>query len=122
MLPIFGIPALVTALATQQPVHLASCELSAPVRDLHMGTDIGTTIDGGYTLHVRFSDSAAEPLTRVVFELSDGSRIVDAGRFAPGVTIDHLFNLPPNTATSCSVGSATFADGTQWAADPASIT
>jgi hypothetical protein len=54
-----------------------------------MGRDIGTTISGHYELHVRFSDNAAEPIRRVVFELNNGSKIVDVGSFAPDVMIHH---------------------------------
>jgi hypothetical protein len=112
-----GTVAFVTALAATQPVHLAECKVSAPVQDLHVGSDIGTSIEGRYELHVRFSDNTAEPIRRVVFELNDGSKIVDVGTFAPDVLIHHTFDLEPNTATSCAVTSATFADGARWTAD-----
>jgi hypothetical protein len=65
-------------------------------------------------LHVRFTNGGNQPIRRVVFGLSDGSTVVDAGTFAPGVTIDHTFYLSPTHADSCSVASASFADGTQW--------
>jgi hypothetical protein len=81
-----------------------------------LGTDIGTTVTGGYNLHVRFADSGNQPIERVVFALNDGSTVVDAGTFSPRVTIDQTFELMPNNADGCSVGSATFADGTQWSA------
>jgi hypothetical protein len=74
-----------------------------------LGTDIGTTVTGGYNLHVRFADSGNQPIERVVFALNDGSTVVDAGTFSPRVTIDQTFELMPNNADGCSVGSATFA-------------
>jgi len=114
--PAFGIPVLVAALTVHSPIHIATCEISAPIRDLHLGTDIGTTVTGGYNLHVRFADGGNQPIKRVVFALNDESTVVDAGTFSPRVTIDHRFDLMPNNADACSVGSATFADGTQWSA------
>ncbi len=114
--PAFGIPVLVAALAVQSPVHIATCEISAPSPGLNMGTEIGTMETGGYLLHVRFTNGGNQPITRVVFALNDGSTVVDAGTFAPGMTIDHTFALMPSNADSCSVDSATFADGTQWSA------
>jgi hypothetical protein len=116
--PAFGIPILVAALAVQSPVHVATCEVSAPTRDLNIGTDIGTTEIGGYQLRVRFTNGGNQPITRIVFALNDGSTVVDDGTFAPGVTIDHTFDLMPNNGDSCSVDSATLADGAQWSARP----
>jgi hypothetical protein len=81
-----------------------------------LGTDIGTTVTGGYDLHVRFTDGGNQPIKRIVFALSDGTAVVDAGTFSPRVMIDHTFDLMLNNADACSVGSATFADGTQWSA------
>jgi hypothetical protein len=79
-----------------------------------MGRDIGPTVTGGYELHVRFTNDSNQPITRIVFALNDGSRVTDAGTFAPGVMIDHTFDLVPSDADSCSVDSVTFADGAQW--------
>jgi hypothetical protein len=83
-----------------------------------MGSDIGVTYDGKYTLHVRFRNVSDRPLKQVVFSLSDGSTVTETGSFAPGVTIDHRFLLSPNDADSCGVASATYADGAQWIAGP----
>jgi hypothetical protein len=110
----FGIPILVAALAAQSPVHVATCAISAPPQGLgreYVGTAVFT---GDDELHVRFTNRGNQPVTRVVFALSDGSTVVDAGTFAPGVTIDHTFYLTPTDADSCSVASATFSDGTEW--------
>lgn len=117
MSPVLGIPFLFVALSANPPVHVIKCVVSRPTMNVHMGTDIGTTESGNYDLHVRFVDRDDEPLTRVVFALNDGARVVDAGKFSPGVVIDHTFRLDPNTASSCNVSSATFADGTRWRAD-----
>jgi hypothetical protein len=115
--PAFGIPTLVAALAVQSPVHVETCDIFAPIIDLHMGTDIGTTETGAYNLRVRFANDGNQPITRVVFALNDGRTIVDAGTFAPGVMINHWFDLAPTNADSCHVESVTFADGTRWNAD-----
>jgi hypothetical protein len=119
MLPLLGIPALVAALTVTEPVQLATCAISTPVLNPHMGRDIGTTYDGNYSVHVRFTNTGAEPLTRVVLALNDGRTITDKGTFAPGVTIDQTFDLDPTAADACTVASATYADGTQWAPAPA---
>jgi len=101
----------------QAPVHIASSEIVTPIQTLHMGKEIGPTVAGGYELHVRFTNDGNQPIKRIVFALNDGRTVVDAGNFAPGVTIDHTFDLPPCDADSCRVDSATFADGTQWKAN-----
>jgi hypothetical protein len=117
VLPLLGIPAIVLALAAQPPAHLATCELSHSTQHLHLGTDRGTTVTGNNELHVRFTNNANERITHITFALSDGSTVDDDGTFAPGVTINQTFDLTPNDADSCSVESATFADGTEWNAD-----
>lgn len=120
----FGIPVLVAALspsptdtaafALHSPVRVAACEVSAPPADLNIGTDGAPAAPGGSALRVRFSNEGTQPIKRVVFALNDGSTIVDAGTFTPGVTIDHEFNIAGDEANSCSVASVTYADGTQW--------
>lgn len=114
----FGIPTLVAALAMQPPVHVETCQVAAPIQQLNMGTDIGPTVTGGYELHVRFTNDRDQTITRIVFALNDGRTVADAGRFAPGATIDQTFDLAPTDADSGSVNSVTFADGTQWRAIP----
>jgi hypothetical protein len=113
----FGIPTLVAALAMQSaPLHVSTEKVTAPVQELNMGSEIGTTVTGRYQLHVRFTNDGNQPIKRIVFAFDDGSRVVDAGTFAPGVTIDHTLDRTPSDADSCNVESATFADGTQWRA------
>ena len=68
---------------------------------------------GRYQLHVRFMNTAPETISRVTFALNDGSRIKDAGKFSPNVTIDHWINLNNTNATSCSVSSIKLADGSR---------
>src|SRR5713226_5036195 len=101
----------------QAPVHIASSEIVTPIQTLHMGKEIGPTVAGGYELHVRFTNDGNQPITRIVFALNDGSTVVDAGTFAPGVTIDQTLDLARSDADSCTIESATFADGTQWKAN-----
>jgi hypothetical protein len=94
--------------ASFPPVKLASCEVSAPVS---ISNDDGLTIVGLPALHVRFSDIAAEPISRVTFTLDDGSAVNDAGTFSPGVAVDHRLRLTSTTSASCVVSAVLFADG-----------
>jgi hypothetical protein len=98
------------------PVHVATSTITAPVQQSNIGSEIGPTVTGRYRLHVRFTNDGNQPIKRIVFVLNDGTRTVDAGTFAPGVTIDHTFARIPSDADSCTLESATFADGTQWRA------
>jgi hypothetical protein len=111
---LLGVPVLVAALAMRPPIHIATCDISAPSPALNIGTDGVPTPSGGNELHVRFSNDGNQPITRIVFALNGGSTVVDAGTFAPGATIDHRFDVVPSEADSCSVESATYADGTEW--------
>lgn len=114
MLPPIGIPTVSAAVAWHSPVYVATCQIAGPIEDPHMGTDIGLTTTRRYQLHVRFTNDGDQPVTRVVFGLNDGSMVVDAGDFAPGVTVDHTFDIKPDDADACNVNSATLADGTRW--------
>jgi hypothetical protein len=102
-------------LASAPPVTLARCEVSAP-STVYSGGDVPPTTVGGYALRVRFSDIAAEPISRVTFTLGDGASVSDVGTFSPGVTIDHSLPLASTEAATCSVSAVTFADGTAWKA------
>lgn len=99
-------------LASAPPIKLASCEVSTPVA-IASNDDAPTTF-GVPALHVRFSDIAAEPVSRVTFTLDDGAAVNDAGTFSPGVAIDHSLRLTSTTATTCVVSAVIFADGTTW--------
>ncbi|HYZ17701.1 MAG TPA: hypothetical protein VE591_14915, partial [Candidatus Acidoferrum sp.] len=80
-MPVFGMPILVAALEAQPPVQVAACDVSVPIREPNMGTDRGTTVEGTYSLHVRFAGAVAQPISRVIFALSDGTNVVDVGHF-----------------------------------------
>jgi hypothetical protein len=99
-------------LASVPPVDLASCEPSKPIT-VSSNNDDSTTVVAS-ALHVRFSDMAAQPISRVTFTLDDGTTVNDVGTFSPGVVIDHNLRLANTEVTSCSVSAATFADGTAW--------
>jgi hypothetical protein len=99
-------------LASLAPVDLASCEPSKPIT-ASSNKDDSTTV-GTSALHVRFSDIATQPISRVTFTLDDGATINDVGTFSPGVVIDHNLRLANTQVTSCSVSAVTFADGTAW--------
>jgi hypothetical protein len=99
-------------LASAPPIELASCEVSKPVA-ISSSND-GPTSVGASALHVRFSDIAAEPISRVTFTLDDGAAVNDVGTFSPGVAIDHNLRLASTAATSCVVSAVTFADGATW--------
>jgi hypothetical protein len=98
--------------ASVPPIDLASCEPSKPIT-VSSNNDSPTTV-GASALHVRFSDSAAKPISQVIFTLDDGATVNDVGTFSPGVVIDHNLRLANTEATSCTVSAVTFADGTAW--------
>jgi len=102
------------ALASVAPIDLASCEASNPIA-VSSNNDSPNTV-GASALHVRFSDAAAEPISRVTFTLDDGATVNDVGTFSPGITIDHNLRLANTDATSCTVSTVTFADGAAWVA------
>lgn len=100
-------------LASAPPIELASCEVSKPVA-VWSTNDDPIAVGGASALHVRFSDIATEPISRVTFTLDDGATINDVGTFSPGVPIDHNLRLANAAATSCAVSAVTFADGATW--------
>ena len=95
------------------PVLLPCSKSLRKVR--HRSRDFDDNTVGAHALHVRFSDLAAEPISRVTFALDDGATTVnDVGTFSPGITIDHNLRLASAAATSCAVSAVTFADGATW--------
>lgn len=100
-------------LASAPPIALASCEVSKPIT-VWSNNDDPITVGDASALHVRFSDIATEPISRVTFTLDDGARINDVGTFSPGVAINHNLRLASAGATSCVVSAVTFADGATW--------
>lgn len=111
-----AVSVLFAALAIHAPVDVATCEVLSPTPALNIGDDGVPSAQSGNQLHVRFSNRGDQPITRIVFDLDDGSRVVDAGTFAPGVTIDHTFDIGPGDANACTVDSVAFADRTEWKA------
>ena len=101
-------------LSSTPPVQLATCEVSTPTT---VQNDNGFTTVGGFTLHVRFSDTTSEPISRVTFTLDDGTRVSDVGTFSPGVVINHVLGLASTDATSCTATTVRFADGAIWNAN-----
>jgi hypothetical protein len=101
-------------LSSTPPVRLATCEVSTPIT---VQSDNAPTTVGGYMVHVRFSDSTSDPLSRVTFTLDDGTKVIDVGIFSPGVTINHVFGLSSSDATTCTITSVRFADGDIWNAN-----
>ena len=99
-------------LASASPIELVSCEVSKPAA-AWVNNDDSTNVDAS-ALHVRFSDSAAKPISRVIFILDDGATVNDVGTFSPGVAINHNLRLTSTAATSCVVSAVTYADGTAW--------
>lgn len=100
------------ALVSAPPIELARCEVSKPLTVWSNNDDPPTV--GPSALHVRFSDIAAEPISRVTFTLDNGATLNDIGTFSPGVAIDHNLRLASAAATSCVVSAVTFADGATW--------
>jgi hypothetical protein len=99
-------------LASAPPIELASCEVSQPLT--FSSNDDAPTTAGTSALHVRFSNIATEPISRVTFALDGGATINDVGTFSPGVAIDHNLRLASTAETSCIVSAVTFADGATW--------
>lgn len=89
--------------ASAPPIDLASCEVSKPTA-VWRNNDDPITVGGASALHVRFSDIATEPISRVTFTLDDGATINDVGTFSPGVGINHNLRLASTAATSCVGG------------------
>jgi hypothetical protein len=100
--------------ASTPPVKLATCEVSTPVT-AEQGDGVPVTF-GSFALHVRFSNTAQQPISRVTFTLDDGTKVVDVGTFSPGITINHALGLENGTASSCAVTSVEFANGATWRA------
>jgi hypothetical protein len=109
-----ALPALVSGLAMRSPVHIAACDVLTPTPALNIGTGAVPMSESPYQLRIKFSNDGDQPITRVVVALNDGRTVVDVGTFTPGIMIDHTFDIAPGEADSCSIASASFADGTEW--------
>jgi hypothetical protein len=102
--------------SSSSPVAVDACSVKA----MHAGKAAPTQ-----TLAIRFHDAGSEPVSSVDFNVNTGSdvqTIHDAGAFAPGVSIRHLFVRPDNIGSpffdrppaTCEVESVRFADGSTW--------
>jgi hypothetical protein len=116
VVPVLG-TVLLAALYSHAPVKVDACTVWTPQTSVDQDGIPQTS--GRYTLHVRFVDDADQPIRRIEFALSDGTRVVDAGKFSPGVTIDQMLAMRPDDGKACSVAAVTFADGTHWSAQTA---
>ena len=103
---------LVTSITVSSPVQIASCEILTPISVPQAGDQGGFDQIGNYELHVRFLNRGAEPISRVVFQLSDGTTVTDVGNFTQNALIDHRLPLDATHATGCSLSSVQLADGT----------
>jgi hypothetical protein len=104
--------AALTGYTSVPPVNVASCQIETPII-VPQGNDGDSETIGGYSVRVRFSDAAAQPISKVVFRLNDGNTVSDVGTFSPGVSIDHKLALNDQNATACTADSAVLADGTR---------
>ena len=102
---------LITGMTAYLPVQVASCEISTPAFVPQSGDQAGWDQIGNYVLHVRFLNRNAEAVSRVVFQLDNGTTITDAGSFSQNVLIDHRLPLDKTDATGCSLYSVQLADG-----------
>lgn len=107
---------LLTGVAASPPVQVATCEVSTPTSVPQFGESGGIGQTGDYALHVRFLNTSAKPVSRVSFQLDDGTTVVDSGKFSPNIVIDRSINLDATNSTGCSLLSVQFADGSQWIA------
>jgi hypothetical protein len=96
------------------PVQVSSCEVVTPTV---VQNDNGPITVGTGALHIRFADTASEPISRVTFTLNDGSQVSDVGTFSPGVAINHALDLSSTNATSCAVTLVQFRNGETWHAN-----
>jgi len=102
------IPADATA---TDPVEVTQC---TPVYEAPQNSPfaVGLRIQSG--VEVRFVNHARVAANQVTFRLSDGPDApvtIERGTFAPGVTIRAVFDTEPQSATSCRIEAARFADG-----------
>jgi hypothetical protein len=95
-------------LTSMSPVKLSTCEVWAPIVQQ---SDYGSAPIGAYSLHVRFSNETQQPISRVLFVLSDGTKVSDVGTFSPGVTINHQLAINSTDAPHCSAIEVPLAAG-----------
>jgi hypothetical protein len=118
---------------TSAPIQITSCDVQqyVPTQVRPFWYPWGGPFPYGslYTdgLHISYVNRTQKTIDRVAFAVDyrgDVQRIVDAGTFSPGVTIDHEFGqftglaFLGNQPNSCSVAGVRFTDGSVWHAQP----
>jgi hypothetical protein len=96
------------------PIAIASCMASGGNYSLETGP-----LPGAGEIRIAYANTADQAAVSVTFDVEQNGRhylITDAGRFAPGVAIEHRFAGPDVTdgPASCSVLNVHFADGLSW--------
>jgi hypothetical protein len=104
------------ASAQQNPIAIQQCFITVPK---HMSTRASGT-------QIVYVNQGRQPATKVVFAVSYHNssqsylrRVADVGNFAPGVTVDHHFDLYNDVTfggktAHCTAVSVTFANGHMW--------
>ena len=105
--------AAVTATSPALPVQLEACEILQPIVAPQTGDLGGLDTIRGSQLRIRFTDTASQPIQKIVFSLNGGTSVTDTGTFSPGVPIDHRIDIDVKDATACAVESVTLVDGTK---------
>ena len=118
------------ASAPVAPITVTSCEPLKTSQGLGLGNmtfNVGRPV---YFFRVGFANAGTAPATVVRFQIDFNTErlmITDAGSYAPGVTVSHIFRDDAKNVQSsprpggngpfaCSVVSAQFKDGTTWTA------
>jgi hypothetical protein len=104
------------------PVAIATCSLKAEWTYNQVGGGDAAQFQAQYegeNLTIDFSNATSRVISSVTFAVTDGGkteRIVDRGKFSPGVAIDHSFEsrLTDEDNTQCHVSYVAFADGSSW--------
>jgi hypothetical protein len=112
------------------PVQIAACSVKPQVTYDSEGGDANLMVPKttAEKLNIRFSNATNKQIASVTFALTDGGsqtgRVIDAGMFSPGTSIEHSFALPVSDTDQlqCSVSSVVFSDGSAWTQPVASDT
>jgi hypothetical protein len=116
-----GLSSLNTAYSMHAPVKVAACDLFTGFSTI--STEGSTqAVPQTTTLTIRFANTAPKIASMVRFAVTDDLgntyEIKDAGMFAPGVAINHVFESPVGASTAkCSVEAVTYQDGSTWLAE-----
>jgi hypothetical protein len=135
-----AIPAVALAQATPAPVTPGPIQIdSCDVKNNYAQESVGFLAFNGHQSQgfiIKFTNTAKSPATNIVWQVDFASSryiLGDAGNFAPNDPIQHILRnygksvkaekrpaSEGTTTTQCTVLSATFADGSTWAAPAAS--